>query len=367
MNYIPVHPKNANRQQKNATINRNIYQSSIGGYQMCPWKPSIRVSCRSDFDRKCSSRKICRVMTKHMHPLDIVGGLSNRGLSELKSANRYSTIINPMYKEFNGKNHNTDHACPDESILLRTNFPFVIKKQENIVPVSNDSEIVYTPLITVIRDMFYNEIPHENLYRTGVITVTPPQPELMEKILRDGDRYEKIKILTPRFFTQLQAQLETAFQVAAMCGHNSIIVSLFDIEFGIPIDDQILLYNYCILKYGHFFDAAIFGVPPYESAELVEYLEEKLVKPQRIASDVEMRVRSDIMCNKFKVNNPEEAKIDDDNDEPIQGNRELTESEKIAHMKKQIRLKKKSSKKSRKKSSKSKSSRKSKSSKKNRY
>lgn len=339
-NFPPLNPRNINRQQKDATINRNIYLSGYGAYQMCPYRGSMRVKYRKDFNRG-QVKTICKVLVKHLHALDIVGSLSNKGLSELKSNNPYPTIINPMYRDFNGNNSKSDDSSPDENVILRTNFAFVVQRQENLFPVSSDSEIVYTNPITIIRDAYYNQIAHENLYRTGVITVTPQRPELIEKMIKDGDRYEKIKILASKHLFKLQTQLETAFQVAAMGGHNSIVISLFDQEFGIPIDDQIMIYNYCIMKYGHFFNAIIFGIPPYQPEELATYIDENIMKPQRITADVEMTAKADIMSQKFEKNlhgDDEDSNIDR-NDKLDIGS--MTDSEKVEYMKKVVKKKRK--------------------------
>jgi hypothetical protein len=338
MNFVPVNPRNIDKQNKSVTKNKNIYLSGYGAYQMCPWQKSLRAKYRKDFNRG-QTNSVCKVFIKHMHALDVVGGLSVRGLTELKSNNPYPVIINPMFREFNGNNDKTNEVTPDENVILRTNFSFIVKKQENLFPVSSDSEIVYTSPVTVIRDMGYNEIQHENLYRTGIITVTPQRSELIERIVRDGDQYEKLHILDSKHLLKLQTQLETAFQVAAMCGHNSVVVSLFDEEFGIPVDDQIILYNYCIVKYGHFFNAIIFGIPPYQSADLVSYLEKNITKPQRIASDVEMNYQTDAMNDNFEKNVSGDNKSKPNSKTNTDINN-MTESEKMSYMRKIVKKKK---------------------------
>lgn len=339
----PVNPRNVNRQNKHATINRNIFLSGYGSYQMCPYFQSVRVKYQKDFDRG-NAGSICKVLVQHSHPLDIVGTLSNKGLSELKVRKPYPVIINPMYREFNGKNSKSDDSMADENMILRTNFAFVIQRQEGLFPVSSDSEVVYSNQITVIRDQFYNEIPHEQLYRTGVITITPQRPDLIEKVTHDGDRYEKNKILASKHLLKFQTQMEAAFQVAAKGGHNSVVVTLFDQEYGIPVDDQIMIYNYCILKYGHLFNAIIFGIPPYQPKDLAEYLDEQLTKPQRIAVDVEMRVAEEMMNKTYESRFDKGDKDSDDDSEPRSKGKSvsaMTDSEKMEYMKRKVKSKKK--------------------------
>lgn len=335
---IPVNPRNVNRQNKDATINRNIFQSGYGTYQMCPHFPSMRVKYEKEFKRG-NAKSICKVLIKHFHVLDIVGELSNKGLSELKTRKPYPAIINPMYREFKGNNSKSDDAMPDENLILRTNFAFVVQRQENLFPVSSDSEVVYANPITVFRDPFYNEIPHENLYRTGVITVTPQRPDLIEKMIHDGDRYEKMKVLSSKHFFKFQTQMEAAFQVAAKGGHNSVVISIFDQEFGIPVDDQILVFNYCILKYGHLFNAIIFGIPPYQPKDLVDYLDEEVIKPQKIAADIEMNVAADIMNKSYEKNRF--GKPDEPEEIEEKNVSSMTDSEKMAYMKKKVKQKRK--------------------------
>ena len=335
---IPINPRNANRQTKDATINRNIFLSGYGAYQMCPHFPSIRVKYEKDFNRG-DGKSICKVLVEHAHALDIVGKLSNRGLTELKTRKPYPTIINPMYREFKGNNAKSDDAMPDENLILRTNFAFIAQRQENLFPVSSDSEVVYASQITVFRDPFYNEIPHENLYRTGVITVTPQRPDLIEKVTHDGDRYEKTQVLSSKHFFKFQTQVEASFQVAAKGGHNSIVISIFDQEFGIPVDDQVLVFNYCILKYGHLFNAVIFGIPPYQPKDLVDYLDEELVKPQKIASDVEMSAAANFMNKSYEKHRL--GKSDEPEEVEEKNVSSMTDSEKMAYMKKKVRQKRK--------------------------
>jgi hypothetical protein len=176
----------------------------------------------------------------------------------------------------------------------------------------------------------------------GVITITPSRPELIEHINKnknDDDKYEKIKILSSKDLFKLQAQIETAFQVAAITGHNSVVITLFDQEYGIPVDDQMLIYNYCILKYGHFFNAIIFGIPTYQSEELVEYIDEIVCKPQKIAADTEMSATVDIINKKFVKTQfgEEEEGSDADEEEPDVSH--MTDSEKIKYMKNKIKNK----------------------------
>ena len=337
---IPImDPRNANRQNKDMIINRNIYMSGYGIYQMCPTRSSIKVKYRKDFNRGIT-KGICKVFVKHMHSIDIVEGLTNKGLTELKSNNPIPAVINPMYREFNGNNAKSDDAAADENMILRTNFAFIAKRQENLFPLSGESEVVYSNPITVIRTPYYIEIPHENLYKMGVITITPNRPELIEHTKKDGDKYEKMKTLSSKDLFKLQAQIETAFQVAAITGHNSVVISLFDQEFGIPVDDQMLIYNYCILKYGHFFNAIIFGIPTYQSEELVEYIDEIVVKPQKIAADTEMSATVDIINKKFVKTQfgEEEGESDAEEEEPDISN--MTDSEKIKYMKNKVKNKK---------------------------
>ena len=361
-----MNPRSINRQNKDMTINRNIYMSGYGVYQMCPTRASIRVKYRKDFNRG-STKSVCKVVVYHMHAIDIVDGLTGKGLTELKSNNPIPAVINPMYREFNGNNTKSDDATADENMILRTNFAFIAKRQENLFPVTSDSEVVYSNPVTVIRTPIYAEIPHENLYKMGVITVMPQRPDLITSVKevdnkhdkhdkhdkRDKhdkhdkhDKLEKIKQLSSKDLFKLQAQLETAFQVAAMGGHSAVIITLFDQEYGIPIDDQIFIYNYCILKYGHFFNAVIFGIPPYQPADLVDYIDEIIVKPQNIAADIEMKATADMMNNKFvktkfgddNENDEEDADAENaDDSEPDTSN--MTSSEKIEYMKKKIKNK----------------------------
>lgn len=306
-NFVPMqpvvfNPRNIERQRKDAAINENILQCGYRAYNMCPWRGSIRYRYRRDFNRM-NINSVCKVLVEHNHAIDIVGNLTDKGLSALKSNSKYPAIIHPMYRDFTGKNAKSNDAAADENVLLRTNYTFVVQRQENLFPISHDTEVVYSAPITVIRDPFYNLIPHENLYRTGIVTITPAETELIDKQIRDGDRYDKKRVLATKHLLRLQTQLESAFQAAAAGGHNCVIVSLFDQEYGIPVDDQILLYNFCIMKYGHYFSAVIFAVPTYQPAELKEYIDDTIIKPQRIASDIEMDLKADLMAQDFRGDN----------------------------------------------------------------
>lgn len=347
---IPLNPRIITRQQKDAAINRNIFLCGHDAYQMIPKQGSIKIKYRNDFNRNNSTNITCKIFVKHLHALDIVANLSDKGMAEIKSAKPCPLIINPMYKEFNGNNAKSNEASPDENIILRTNFVEQIKHQTNIFPLNSDSEVLYTNPVIAIRDPFYNLISHENLYKMGMATITPTRIESSDLISKS----ETEKVLSSKHLLKLQTQIEAIFQTAAMGRHNSVIVHLFDLEFGIPIDDQILLYNYCILKYGHFFNAIIFAIPPYQPSELTEYVNSKIFRPQTIVDEIEMKVKGEIMSKQFNesiepIESTKSIKSKQSNSKTSIDLLNMTDSEKMKYVASKIKAKKLKSKSNRKK------------------
>jgi len=215
-----------------------------------------------------------------------------------------------MGKEFLGSNFESREGIYDENVILRTNYPYVIKKQMDLFPLKNDKSycVVYTNPITVIRDTNYNPLNHDQIFKVGLITTCY---ERRNNLLTE----KEISILSSQDLLNFQMCVENSFQ-AAICGsHDIIILPLFCKEFGAPIVDQISVFNHTIIKYGHKFKGIMICIPPYEGKDIFEDFDKEILKPNYIVRDIDMKYQAEEMTK--RINSNDNSKNKDDNDSDI--------------------------------------------------
>jgi len=142
----------------------------------------------------------------------------------------------------------------------------------------------------------------------GVITVCMErQKELLieESSSKSKDdkgkdkKTEPKKMLSSDDMLLLQMYVENVFQ-AAICGyHNILLLPVFGKEFGIPVEDQIIIYNLCIMKFGHLFKAILICVPSYEGKDLFEFIDRSIIKPHEITKDIDMKYMAENMSKRL--------------------------------------------------------------------
>lgn len=285
-----MNPKDIDLRIRNKLVNENIYHSGYGEFRTCPVMNSVRFQYRKNYDPG-TINELCKVLVYQAHPLDIAHTLCDHGMDALISGQLpVPAIMYPMGREFVGTNLEMREGVYNENIILRTNYPYVIKKQPELFEkINEDYHVIYSNPITVIRDQKYDPIKHEDIYKVGVIT-TPYS--LMNKLLDDK--------LSSADLLSFQIILETVFQTA-ICGyHEVLIIPLFDNEFKIPVNDQIMIYNLCILKYGHKFKGIMVCVSPYEDSELFNYVEQNIVNFNLLTKEIDIKYDGLMMAQRLE-------------------------------------------------------------------
>lgn len=311
-NFGNINPNNFDTRIKNQLINQNIYHSGYGIYKTCPINGSIKFNYRNKCDPGTIDN-ICKVIVCNKHAIEIADSLCEHGLNSLTTQKPIPAIMYPMGKNFLGTNYESREGVYDENIILRSNYAYVIKKQNNLFPIKKEHAVIYTNPITIIRDVNYNPINHDTIFKVCVITVCAEKDnDLIVRKTKLGDKLCENSILTATDLLNFQMHIEAVFQ-AAICGfHNVLILTLFSEQFSIPIDDQILIFNICIMKYGHKFKGIMIAIPPYENAEIFEYVNEKIIKPHDMIKDVDMKYEEEIMAQRIMGTSDDDKPIEKD-------------------------------------------------------
>lgn len=248
MNYHNQCPKKFDSRIKKLIINQNIYHSLYGNYRDCPTNQSIKFFYKDNHTLPEIIDKTCKVIVQNHHSLDLARTMCHH----TTSTKQIPAIMYPI-GNFLGTNFESHEDSYDENILLRTNYPGVIKKQNELFPLDNN--IVYSNPITIIRDENYGPLDHYDVFKVAVITCC-----------------------TKNDLVDFQMCVETVFQAAIHGSHNILILTPFDEKSKIPCEDQIVTFNNLILKYMHKFKEIIVCVPPYEDKKIYDLFNEKIIK-----------------------------------------------------------------------------------------
>jgi hypothetical protein len=331
INFGNVNPQSFDPKVKNQIVNQNIYHSGYGNYKVCLVTNSIKFPYKNTYNPG-TINNICKVLVHHKHAIDVANTLSDHGVSSITANKPIPAIMYPMGKDFIGTNLESREGIYDETIILRTNYPYVIKRQSELFnSKDNLKSVVYSNPITIIRDNNYNPLPYDDLFKTGVITLCMDrQKDLLVEDTGEKKKDSK-KLLSSNDMLLLQMYIENVFQ-AAICGyHNILLLPIFSREFGVPIEDQITIYNLCIMKFGHMFKAIMICIPPYEDTDLFEYLDKEIIKPQEFTKDIDMKYMAHNMAKRLHNNN------DESNDDLLSQKENLTK--KMASMNDDERMK----------------------------
>ncbi len=291
-NFGNINPNNIPTKVKNQVINQNIYHSAYGDYKMCSTYGSIKYP----YSNSCEPgpiNNICKVLVINKHSLDVANTLCDHGICTLPLQKPIPVIMYPLGKLFNDINIDSRDGIIEENIILRTNYAFVIKKQTDLFNIKeNNRVVVYSNPVTTIRDINYNPLKHDTIFRTGVTAVCFNRSE---ELITDNNN-NKNNILSASDLLNFQMLIEAVFQAAIGSGsHDVLILTLFGKEFGIPIDDQIIIYNLCIMKYGHKLKGILIAIPPYESKEVFDHFDKNIINPIELTNDVEMKYKAKTM------------------------------------------------------------------------
>jgi hypothetical protein len=295
-NFSNINPNSFDKKIKNNIVNQNIYHSGYGSYKTCPINTSIKFSYKNNCNPG-TINEICKVLVHNTHSIDIVDRLSEHGLNKLSSENPIPAIMYPIAKSFLGSYEIKD-GIYDDNIFLRSNYSYIIKKQNDLFPIRKNNEVIYSNPITIIRDSNYNPLSNDDIFKLGVITLSPELKEdLISMKIKNGDNTIIKKVLTSKDLLKLQMNIEAVFQVA-ICGYHNILI--LNVIPNIPIEDQVLIYNNSIMKYGHKFKAIMMCIPPYEDIQIYNYFNENIIKPQNLVENINMKYKEEIMATRLE-------------------------------------------------------------------
>lgn len=274
--YENINPKTFEAKTKNYLIHQNIYHAGYGDYKLCPIMNPIEFSYKASCNPGTID-SICNISVINKHPIDISNTLCDHGLNTLSATKPIPVIMYPNGREFTGTNFESREGIYDENIILRTNFAHVIKKQNEVFPINKNGSVVYTNPVTVIRNQNYEPYNNDTIFKIAIISVAP---ENITELLDDKDNNRKI--LKSKDLLKLQIDIEGVFQTA-FCGyHDILILTHLPDEFNVPIYDQVLIYNNCIMKYGHKFKNIIIAIPPYEDIEIYNFFVKNIINLVKI-------------------------------------------------------------------------------------
>ncbi len=281
-----MYSKNMDQRLCNTLINQNMRQSSVGDYKECPSLNSIKFNF-VEYEPEIGGQ-ICNVSIFNKHPVDIIFELSFGGLN----VPCQTIFINPIGLNFDGVNFDSFEGIYDVIPFLRTNYAHLIKKN-NMFASKKDVDVIYTKNVAIIRDRQYKFLQLQNVVLMGIVMMFPPSDIKLMK------NKENKNILSSTTFLKIQMIIESAFQVCICDSYPVIVISLYPDELNIPVDDQILIYNYCILKYGHKFKNIIFGIQTND-IQLFNYIDSNISKPQDMTKDIDSKYETELMKSKIK-------------------------------------------------------------------
>lgn len=275
-------PRRTDRRMKITLMNQTISQTKIGLFKSLPCQKAIVYSFISDFNSGIPNR-ICNVEVQYDHVLDVLENYAIKGINFSVQNNWSPVVLNLVGREFSGTNLELNEHIRDELINIRTTFNNTIKDQYPL----KDEECTYVPNITIIRPKYPTQfLGWPQTYRTALITTSPI---LTDKLLSDN----KMKITD---LIKTLTIIETVFQVAISKGHHVLILPPFGHEDdNNPVEDIIKLYNYCILKYGHFFNKIIIGIPKYYPKGIYDTYLKDIIKPQEVTSLIDKKFEQESM------------------------------------------------------------------------
>jgi hypothetical protein len=256
---------------KRALISQNMNYSRVGIYKNLMKTPHIKVKYETKNLEKPTN--ICNVSVVFEHPLDIAQKYSEIGTNNFTKTNNFNpAVLNVIGKDFTGDDFESSDEIRDEYMNIRTTFcTNIIKK--NFYPI-NEKECIYTPYVHVIRQKnVYNLNNLNSVYRVNYISAIPIQQKKSTKF-SSTDLINTLAII------------ENIFQVAMKFNNKVLILSPFGntILDNNPTEDIIMLYNLCIMKYGHNFNEIVVAIAPYYGKELYNEYEKKIINPNEIVN-----------------------------------------------------------------------------------
>jgi len=268
-------PYNIDKTIYNNIIHENNKQlkGTKGYFTSIIHKRNIKTVCLDNFNLSVPL-DICHTYIIHQHCLDVAEQFSDHGITNFNITD--PVVINPIGKEFIGANLGICDEIKEPLIHLRSSL-YISCFDSNIN--FKDDNCFYSNLVAIIRPPnpllgFY--VP-EKVFKLSIITA-PVQPK--SQLIND-----KLSISE---FAKLCSTIECCFQTAISFKHKILILPPFGI-YGedIPINDVILVFNYCIYKYGHLLKNVIIAIPPYFPDEYFDFFKKNIVDTVALCQQVE--------------------------------------------------------------------------------
>jgi hypothetical protein len=300
---------------KQFLINVNITQSKLGLWQNCFTGKALKTTFVSNFNVGVADN-ICDVLVINKHTVDVIPEFCDRGFnSNLKDGWMNPVAMCTVNKDFIASNFPQSEGIIDDYYNLRTNYNVTIMNG-NPYPLKN-KECVYNKYLTVIRDENMNPLDLNNIYRFGIITISPITKPLL---LSDSK-------MSSEDFINMLSSVETLFQTAIYYGHNILLLTpLGHTDDEVPQEDIIKIYNLCIYKYSHRFKYIIMCVPKWDGTYLFDLFNEMIIRPQEIAENYQDDNSDDDSVSNENSINEESINEESINEESIN---EESEEEKI--------------------------------------
>jgi hypothetical protein len=275
-------PNKIDPRMKKSLMNQTISFSKLGPYKMVPKFKPITFQFIQNFNPGAASN-ICEVKVIYEHVLDILEMYAEKGTNYTANNNMNPVVLNIVGREFIGSNLESSEEIRDEIINLRTTFNSSIGTSPPF-PLRED-ECVYMKSITVIRPKnVHGFFGFQQSYRTALITTSPLK---INKLLPENR-------MKSTDFIKTCTILESVFQVAICKNHPVLLLTPFGHqEDNNPVDDIIKIYNYCILKYGHYFKTIIIGIPPHYPRTVFQNYEKNILKPNEIVLEIDKKFEKD--------------------------------------------------------------------------
>lgn len=250
---------------KKKYITDNMKFCEIGPLKNLIIGKSIKNNFNSNFSFSDTNTFSDVHVVQNLHPITIA--------KEYLLKKNNPIILNVVTREFDGNNIPSSQGMLDDMINVRTNF---YKTVSGHYPLRY-SEVIYTPLVTVIRNENLLINPNE-FFRLNIITATP----VSDPKLEDG-------ILNLEDYIMTKETIENIFQTAAGTNHDILILN----DFGcgsqkIPVGDIVDIFNICILNYGSLFKSIIFSITTKDDIDeaIYAYFLKNIIRPQDLIQNV---------------------------------------------------------------------------------
>jgi hypothetical protein len=230
---------------------------------------------------------ICEVEVVYEHAIDVAEQYAEKGIMYTTNNNMNPVVLNVVGKNFTGLNLESNEDIRDDIINIRTTFCNTTGHTSGSQFPVKEKQCVYSKAVSVIRPKNpVDFIPFPQIYRFALITTSAIKAEkiLSENRMNSDD------------YCNTCTTIECVFQTAIARGHPVLVLTPFGhVEENNPVSDIIKIYNYCILKYGHWFKKIIVAVPQHYPKSSFESYHDSIMKPQEIVTEIEDECEVDEM------------------------------------------------------------------------